>query len=145
MHFVCQYALIMSESVISFSLSGLLMWLLLQDEGDWNLTRRQSDLFWAAAWDVWLHHISTWSVQYSLNVNAPSVVTSSYKRLVQMKPVQELFLATLLKILTMWFEAGFPLMPQPVVSHDRELSGLILEPLQHHGLDIFLLSKSVDC
>jgi hypothetical protein len=40
-----------------------------------------------------------------LIVNAPSVVTSNYNKLVQMKPVQELFLATLLKIAVVWIEA----------------------------------------
>jgi hypothetical protein len=43
----------------------------------------------------------------------------------------ELFLATPLKIATMWIEAGIPLMPQPVDSHHKELSGLMLEPLHH--------------
>jgi hypothetical protein len=42
----------------------------LQDEGDWNLTRGQGDLFWTVAWDVWLHHISAWWVQgHSILVN----------------------------------------------------------------------------
>jgi hypothetical protein len=53
-----------------------------------------------------------------------------------MKPVQELFLAMLLKIVTMWIEVGIPLMPQPMDSHHKELSGLMLESLHHHGLDI---------
>jgi hypothetical protein len=61
-----------------------------------------------------------------------------------MKPVQETFLATLLKAVTMWIETDVPLMPQPVDSHHKDLSGPMLDPLHHHGLDIFVLSRSMD-
>jgi hypothetical protein len=46
-HCLCPFACFMALSVM------------LQDEGDWNLTRRQSDLFRATPGDVWLHHISS--------------------------------------------------------------------------------------
>jgi hypothetical protein len=59
-HLVCQYSEIWTLS----QFYGIVCErnFVLQDEGDRNLTRRQSYLFWTAAWDVWLHHISSWWV-----------------------------------------------------------------------------------
>jgi hypothetical protein len=39
-------------------------------------------------------------------------------------------------------EAGIPLMQQPMDPLCRELPELLLEPLNHHGLDIFISPKS---
>jgi hypothetical protein len=62
-----------------------------------------------------------------------------------MKPVPETFLAMLLKPVTMWIEAGIPLMPQPVNSHHKDLSGPMLEPVHLHGLHSLVLCTSMDC
>jgi hypothetical protein len=62
-------------------------------------------------------------------------------RLLQMKHIQELFWVKekqLLKIVLMDAEASTPLMCQLIHPLHRELNGILLEPLHHHELHIFV-------